>query len=59
MRASTTNNSRTVDTYFHRAVCRFGWPSRVRGDRGGENKCVAIAMIRHWGKNRGSYLWGS
>lgn len=59
LQASSANNSHTVKTFFHAAIRRYGWPSRVRGDRGGENKGVAIAMIRRWGKRRGSYLWGS
>ncbi|CAB5216813.1 unnamed protein product [Rhizophagus irregularis] len=41
------------------AVEKFGIPSRVRGDRGGENIKVAEWMIRKKGINRGSYIGGS
>ncbi|KAG1908800.1 uncharacterized protein F5891DRAFT_937297 [Suillus fuscotomentosus] len=34
-------------------------PSRVRGDRGGENLQVATHLVATNGHNRGSFLWGS
>ena len=34
-------------------------PSRLRGDRGWENKLVSILIIIKRGRNRGSFLWGS
>ena len=37
----------------------WGWPSRVRGDRGGENILVATAMILKRGAARGSFMWGT
>lgn len=41
------------------AVAEYGFPSRARGDRGGENKDVAILMILFRGPGRGSFLWGT
>lgn len=40
-------------------MLQFGIPSRVRGDRGGENKDVSILMILLRGVNRASFMWGS
>ncbi|KAG1789767.1 uncharacterized protein HD556DRAFT_1243401 [Suillus plorans] len=34
-------------------------PSRVRGDRGGENLQVTTHLVATNGHNRGSFLWGS
>jgi hypothetical protein len=59
IRASTNNRASTVLDVFLHAVERYGPPSRVRGDRGGENKDVAVYMIMRKGLKRGSYLWGS
>ena len=58
IRASTNNRSDTVEKVFQDAVRRFGWPSRIRGDRGGENIRVAIKMVEIRGRNRGSFIWG-
>lgn len=59
MRAHTNNRAETVLRLFREAVERFGAPSRMRGDRGGENLLVAIWMICFRGLNRGSFMWGS
>ncbi|KAJ6489775.1 hypothetical protein C8R45DRAFT_826220, partial [Mycena sanguinolenta] len=34
-------------------------PSRMRGDRGGENIEVSVWMIKHRGTKRASFMWGS
>ena len=58
LRASTNNTAATVLDLFLEAVDMYGAPSRVRGDRGGENIEVAVWMIRHRGPNRASFMWG-
>ncbi|PPQ76330.1 hypothetical protein CVT24_008496 [Panaeolus cyanescens] len=58
LRASTSNSAETVASLFLDAVNEHGVPSRVRGDRGGENRDVSIAMIMLRGSNRGSFMWG-
>lgn len=37
----------------------FGQPSQVRGDRGGENRDVAMLMILLRSPNHASFMWGS
>lgn len=44
---------------FLKAIERFGLPSRVRSDLGGENYKVAQHMLRHRGTDRGSMITGS
>lgn len=53
------NRASTALLAFRRACRKFGVPSRVRGDRGGENMKVAIYMILRRGRRRGSYMWGT
>src|ERR1700753_3223336 len=44
LRTSTNNRSSTVLAVFLEAVRKYGMPSRVRGDRGAENKAVSMYM---------------
>ena len=59
MKVNTNNRAETVLEVFLNAVSKHGKPSRVRGDRGGENIEIAVWMIMNQGANRGSFLWGS
>lgn len=58
LRANTNNLASTVLELFLLAVEIYGTPSRVRGDRGGENVLVSAYMIMKRGPRRGSFLWG-
>ena len=50
------NRSETVGALFQNAAEEFGWPSRVRGDHGGENSIVASLMVQVRGDGRGSFI---
>ena len=58
LRASPNNRAETVLDMFIDAILKHGVPSRVRGDRGGENRDVSILMILLRGLNRASFMWG-
>jgi len=58
MNVAGNNLPETVLRGFIRSTEVWGWPSRVRGDRGGENIKVATAMILKRGVSRGSFMWG-
>ena len=44
---------------FIDAILKHSVPSRVRGDRGGENRDVSILMILLRGLGHASFMWGS
>ena len=52
------NTSSTVLQVFVDAVGKYGVPSHVRGDRGGENVEVADFMIAQRGTGRSSFICG-
>ncbi|XP_052394883.1 uncharacterized protein LOC127942919 [Carassius gibelio] len=58
LRASNNNRSSTVMSYFLNAVARYGVPSRVRTDHGGENQDVCVMMNIFRGSERGSAIRG-
>ena len=58
LRASNNNHASTVLKLFLNAIEKHGAPSKVRGDRGGENIEVSVWMIKYRGPNRGSFVWG-
>ena len=53
------NHASTVLDMFIDAIIKHGVLSRVRGDRGSENRDVSILMIILHGLNRASFMWGS
>jgi hypothetical protein len=55
---ANNNFAQTVATVFQNAAQEFGWPSRVRGDHGGENVEVASLMVAARGDNRASFIAG-
>ncbi|KAI9517035.1 hypothetical protein NQZ68_020849 [Dissostichus eleginoides] len=58
LRASDNNRSTTVMASFMDAVAKYGVPSRVRTDHGGENNSVCLMMNIFRGSHRGSALRG-
>lgn len=58
IRVSGNNLASTVMSLFWEAMTEYGVPSRVRGDRGGENIRVAEWMTQKKGLNRGSFIVG-
>lgn len=58
LHCSSNNRANTVFDLFHEAVSKYGVPSRVRSDRGGENIDVAKFMIEYRGIDRASHIAG-
>ena len=59
LRTNTNNKASTVLEMFLDAILAYGLPSRVRGDREGENCDIVILMILLRGLYRASFMWGS
>jgi hypothetical protein len=58
LHCSDNNRAATVLEQFKVAVTRYGCPSRVRADKGGENRDVALFMIKNRGVDRNSIMLG-
>ena len=60
LNCANDNTAGTVLSHFHTAVEKYGLPSRIRCDRGGENTQVAMFMLEHplRGPGRGSVIAG-
>ena len=56
--ASDNSMSTTVLSAFKEAVTRYGLPSRVRSDKGGENVLVSSLMLERRGPGRGCMITG-
>lgn len=59
LKATSSNCGDEVFRSYKIAVAKYGYPKRIRGDRGLENLKVAEDIILHRGSNRGSFLWGT
>lgn len=59
LHCATDNKSQTVFNQFWYATRKYGIPSRVRSDKGGENTKVCYYMIATQGTGRGSHIAGS
>ena len=59
LKCGLNNRKETVLELFDEAIDKYGVPSRVRTDKGGENVLVWDRMIEKRGPDRGSYLAGS
>ena len=58
LKCSLNNRAETVEQLFYDAVEMYGYPSRVRTDKGGENTLVWQAMVEARGEDRGSFIAG-
>ena len=58
LHCALNNRSETAAEQFLKAGSRFGFPSRVRSDHGGENFVIAQFMLLFRGMNRGSIITG-
>jgi hypothetical protein len=57
-KCSTNNKSITMAQLFYEACDKYFIPSRVRGDKGGENALIKQFMNINRGPNRGSFIEG-
>jgi hypothetical protein len=58
MACRTNNKAQTVAELFMEGIMKYGVPSRLRTDRGGENRVMGKMMIWLRGLNRGSFICG-
>jgi hypothetical protein len=58
VQASNDNRSNTVLDLFMHATTKFGMPSHVQGDHGGENIDLATYMIKENSPCQALFIWG-
>jgi len=60
LNCATDNTAATVISEFHKVVRKYGLPSHIQSDKGGENTQVAMYMLEHplRGPSRGSMIVG-
>ena len=58
LRAADNNEAATAFHAFQEGFNRYGIPSRVRTDKGGENRDIGYFMIQNRGMDRGSIITG-
>ena len=58
LKIASNNKADTVFDAFCEAVTKFGLPSHVHADRGGENILIAQYMTEHSERGRGSFIVG-
>ena len=58
LRCFDNNRASTIVQCFYQSTQEYGFPSRVRSDRGGENYLVSVLMCMVRGANRGSLIAG-
>ena len=58
LHCSDNNRSETVKRHFLSAISKYGCPSRIRTDKGGENVLAADVMLQLRGTGRNSVLVG-
>ena len=60
LHSSNNNQANTVMHLFEEAVSKYGLPSRIRCDKGGENVDVSMFLLTHplRGPSRGTVIVG-
>eukprot|EP00112_Aurelia_sp_Birch-Aquarium-sp1_P025582 Seg858.1 transcript_id=Seg858.1/GoldUCD/mRNA.D3Y31 product="hypothetical protein" protein_id=Seg858.1/GoldUCD/D3Y31 len=59
LHAADNKKATTVEKCFREAVREYGWPSRIRTDKGGENELIGNLMVRKRSSIKKAHLVGS